>query len=319
MKLYSNDHIDPYFNLAAEQYLMDTESDEVFMLWRNCRSIIIGRNQNAYAEINRSYVEEHQIPVVRRLTGGGAVFHDLGNLCFTFIVNYDTGSEMDFARFCHPIVEALRFLGVPAELSGRNDMTIEGRKFSGNAECVYNGKVLHHGTILVSADLSGLAGALAVDEEKMRSKGIKSVRSRVCNLSEYLSDISVIDLKHYLEKAFLCERVSFSDKQIQDIEALAKAKYATWEWNFGASKQYGTQSKKRFPYGTVELAYSTDHGVLREVKFSGDYFSLRDMTQLERELIGCRLERTLLANRLSAVETYIFGSTPEDILSLFFQ
>ncbi len=318
MKLYINDKTDPYFNLATEQYLMESESDDVFMLWRNDRSVIIGRNQNAYAEINRSFVEEHGIPVVRRLSGGGAVFHDLGNLCFTFIVKRENCPDMDFSRFCRPIIEVLRGLGVPAELSGRNDMVIDGRKFSGNAECVYGDKVLHHGTLLFSADLSRLSGALKVDEEKMHSKGIKSVRSRVCNLSEYLPDLSVLDLKNRLEGAVQADRVSFSQKQCDEINALVKSKYATWEWNFGHSKQYEKQVKKRFPYGSVVLSYTADHGVLTEIKLEGDFFTKGDISLWESSLVGCCLEREALAHRLQAASDVLFGITIGDILSMFF-
>jgi len=317
MKLYRNDTINPYFNLATEQYLMDTESEDVFMLWRNDRSVIIGRNQNAYAEINHAFVEEHDIPVVRRLTGGGAVFHDPGNLCFTFIVNRESCPEMDFSRFCRPILEALRALGVPAELSGRNDMVADGRKFSGNAECVYGDKVLHHGTLLFSADLSRLAGALNVDEEKVRSKGIKSVRSRVCNLSEYLPDLSVTDLKARLEEAVDAEPVAFSSEQLDGIHALVNSKYATWEWNYGHSRKYETTIKRRFPYGGVELSYTADRGILTAVKLEGDFFATGDVSVWEDSLIGCALQREALAERLGKAGEILLGISSEDLLSLF--
>jgi len=319
MKIYRNDRIDPYFNLAAEEYLLDTESDDVFMLWQNRASVIIGRNQNAYAEINRSFVEKNGIPVVRRLTGGGAVFHDLGNLCFTFITSREKCPEMDFSRFCLPIVESLRSLGIPAELSGRNDMTVNGRKFSGNAETVYHDKVLHHGTILLSSDLSQLEGALRVDVEKMRSKGIKSVRSRVCNLSEYLPSLTVDGLKQHLEASLGEAVMSLTPSQIESIESLAKEKYASWEWNFGASKEYAATVKRRFPYGSVEISYTSDRGVLTDVSITGDFFGERNIQDLSLSLIGCRLERTRLQEALSSVDTYIFGAKTDDILSLFLE
>ncbi len=318
MKLYRNDHTDPYFNIAAEQYLMDTETEDVFMLWRNDRAVIIGRNQNAYAEINHAFVKEHDIPVVRRLTGGGAVFHDPGNLCFTFIVSRESCPEMDFSRFCHPILEALRALGVPAELSGRNDMVVEGRKFSGNAECVYGDKVLHHGTILFSADLSRLTGALNVDEDKVRSKGIKSVRSRVCNLSEYLPDLSVTDLKACLEKAVDAEPTTFLREQLDGIHVLVKEKYATWEWNYGRSREYQTTVKHRFPFGGVELSYTADRGILTAVRLEGDFFTTGDVSAWENALVGCSLQREAMATRICEAGDILFGISSEDLLSLFF-
>ncbi|MBR4256441.1 MAG: lipoate--protein ligase family protein, partial [Clostridia bacterium] len=211
MKIYKNEITDPYFNLASEQYLLDTEEDDVFMLWRNRPSVIIGRNQNAYAEINRGFVTDNDIAVVRRLTGGGAVFHDLGNINFTFITKKGGADALDFARFCQPVIDALRALGVPAELSGRNDMTADGRKFSGNAQCVYNGRVMHHGTLLFDADMNSMAGALNVDPEKMKSKGVKSVRARVCNLREFLPDTDVVSLKTYLENSMGENAAPFSE------------------------------------------------------------------------------------------------------------
>ena len=319
MKLYRNDSTDPYFNLAAEQYLLDTEPEPVFMLWRNDRAVILGRNQNAYAEINRPFAEENRIAVVRRLTGGGAVFHDLGNLNFTFIVPRDECPELDFARFALPIAQALKKLGVPAELSGRNDLTAGGRKFSGNAQCVYNGKVMHHGTLLFSADLSQLSGALRVDEAKIRSKGIKSVRSRVVNLSEFLPQMDVVGLKQVLEDSFPGEKTLFSAEQTAGIEKLRREKYATWEWNYGASPAFGTRAKKRFPYGAVELSFSADRGVLTAVRFEGDYFGAAPVEELENRLTGCRLIRDELTARLSeaGVGQYISGAEPDEIAALF--
>ena len=317
MRLYINDCTDPYFNLAAEQYLLDTEDGPVFMLWRNSRSVIIGRNQNAYAEIDRTFVRDNGIAVVRRLTGGGAVFHDPGNLNYTFIVPKDGPSGIDFRRFCEPVIDLLRSLGVPAELSGRNDMTAEGRKFSGNAQCVYNGKILHHGTLLFNADVSEMAGALRVDPEKMTGKGIKSVRSRVCNLIEYLPDMTVLGLRDALMAAVSGDPESFSASQIAGIETLRAEKYATWEWNYGISKQYGKVVSRRFPYGTVRLSYTADHGRITEARFEGDYFGVKPVSALEESLVGCRLTRADLAERLAGCGDFIAGSSPDELAELF--
>ena len=324
MKLYRNGSTDPYFNLAAEQYLMDTEDGAVFMLWQNDRAVILGRNQNAYAEINRPFVEERGIAVVRRLTGGGAVFHDLGNLNFTFILPREECPELDFARFTVPVAEALRKIGVPAEVSGRNDLTADGRKISGNAQCVYNGKIMHHGTLLFSADLSDMADALRVDPEKMRSKGIGSVRSRVGNLSEYLPGMDVTGLKRYLEESFsasggTAEAVSFSPEQTAGIEKLKREKYAAWEWNWGVSPSFGKSVRKRFPFGGVELSFEAEHGVLTAVRLQGDYFGAAPVEELEVSLVGCRLIRDELAARLSGAARYIRGATPEEIAAMFDQ
>ncbi|MBE6725470.1 MAG: lipoate--protein ligase [Ruminococcaceae bacterium] len=326
MKLYINNSTDPYYNLAAEQYLLDTEEDSVFMLWRNERAVVLGRNQNAWAEVNRAYAEEHGIAVVRRLTGGGAVFHDLGNLNFTFIVPREGCPELDFPRFTEPVVRALRSLGVPAEVSGRNDLTAGGRKISGNAQCVYNGKVMHHGTLLFSSDMSALEGVLRVDREKMKSKGIESVRSRVGNLSEYLPGTDVLGLKQAIEDSFLAEerekgepvlRLSFSPEQAAGIRKLREEKYASWDWNWGGYGAFGQTVKKRFPFGGVELSFEAERGVLTAVRFRGDYFGIRPTGELEERLTGCRLTREELEARLSDVGGFIHGADADSIAALF--
>ena len=287
------------------------------MLWRNDKAVIIGRNQNAYAEIDRGYVKEHNIAVVRRLTGGGAVFHDLGNVNFTFISPKKEDNLLDFSHFCAPVVKALQKFGVPAELSGRNDMTAQGRKFSGNAACAYNGKVMHHGTLLFSADLSDVEGALNVDPEKMKSKGIKSVRSRVCNLAEYLPDLDVKGFFDYLISEIAPDAKTFDETQIKGITKLKDEKYGTWEWNYGASKQYEKTAKKRFPFGSVEVSYTAENGFLKEVKITGDYFGKSPTKELEDKLTGCRLSYNELCAALSGANSYISGAGPEQIAELF--
>ena len=319
MKAYINTSTDPYFNLAAEQYLLDTEDGQIFLLWRNDKAVIIGRNQNAYAEIDRAYVKEHNIAVVRRLTGGGAVFHDLGNVNFTFISPKSEDDLLDFSHFCAPVVAALQKLGIPAELSGRNDMTVNGRKFSGNAACVYNGKSMHHGTLLFSADLSDVEGALNVDPEKMQSKGIKSVRSRVCNLKEYLPDLDVIRFFDYLKSEIAPDASYFSDGQIKEIQKLKDEKYGTWEWNYGVSKQYAKTVKKRYPFGSVEVSYTAENGILTDVKISGDYFGASPTKELEEKLTGKRLSYAELCAAMPDADKYISGASAYQIADIFLQ
>ena len=175
---------DPSWNLALEQYVFDVlgPRDDCFMLWQNDNTIVVGKHQNTLEEINTDYVKEHGVTVVRRLSGGGAVYHDLGNLNFTFVAENRFGSEFDFSTFCRPVVDALRSLGVPAEINGRNDMTIEGRKFSGNAQYMKKGRIMHHGTLMYDSDLEAVSRALNVKPDKIESKGLKSVRSRVTNI-----------------------------------------------------------------------------------------------------------------------------------------
>ena len=194
------DTTSPYHNLAVEEYLLQQTTDNVFMLWQNDNTIVIGRHQNTAAEVNQEYVDSHHVNVVRRLTGGGAVFHDTGNLNFTFIQNVEPGKkEIDFLRYLQPIVDALRSLGVPASFSGRNDLVINGQKISGNAMTFFGNRVLEHGTLLFSSQMSDLANALKVDPDKFIDKAVKSVRCPVTNISDHLPHpISVLEFKNYL-------------------------------------------------------------------------------------------------------------------------
>lgn len=317
MKIYRNFSTDPCFNLACEEYLLFHEDEPVFMLWQNEPSVIIGRNQNAYAEVNTAFTEEHGIKVVRRLTGGGAVFHDLGNLNYTFIVPEKDSSVLNFSYFAAPIIGALKDLGVHAELSGRNDLTVDGKKISGNAQCVRSGKILHHGTLLFSADMSYLSEALRVDPEKIRSKGIKSVRSRVGNLKEYLPHLTVNEFKTFLESRVAGERAVFSEEDQTAIASLVASKYATWEWNFGTSKTFQKSVKRRFPMGTVEISYNADGGRLTEVKIYGDFFSVGDVSALEAHMIGCPLETNALHERLLSSTAPIAGISVSELAELF--
>lgn len=316
MIIYENNNTNPYFNLACEQYLLDNASDEeIFMLWRNSPAVIIGRNQNAYAELNLDYIKSNDIKVVRRLTGGGAVFHDLGNVNFTFITPKQADSVMNFELFTKPIISALRTLGAQAELFGRNDIVIDGQKISGNAQCGYNNKIMHHGTLLFDADMSKLVGSLNVDESKIKSKGIKSIRSRVTNIKPFINrDMDVSEFKTYIEKSVEAEYKTFSAEDICFIQKLADEKYSTWEWNFGESKTYECVNKKRYPYGMVEVNLNVDGGIITDIRFNGDYFGLEDISVLEQRLIGTRYESGDVKNKLYDIENFIAGSNVCDIL-----
>ncbi|MCL2518284.1 MAG: lipoate--protein ligase [Oscillospiraceae bacterium] len=287
MILFKNENTDPYFNLACEEYLLETESD-VIMLWRNEPSVIIGRNQNAYAELNLGYIKTNNIKAVRRLTGGGAVFHDLGNVNFTFITP-KSENVLNFKHYTQPIINSLSKLGISAELCGRNDVEVNGLKISGNAQCCRNDKILHHGTLLFSADLTKLAGSLNVDEEKIKSKGIKSVRSRVVNIQELLDrEMDVLEFKSFIESCFDAEVRELPNTN--EIQKLADTKYSTWDWNFGKSKEYSFKDKKRYDFGTVEINLNVDGGYITDIKIFGDFFSMNDISELEQSLIGTKFE-----------------------------
>ncbi|KXG78404.1 Lipoate-protein ligase LplJ [Fervidicola ferrireducens] len=320
-----NKSTNPYFNLAAEEYLLKEFEEEIFMLWRNGPSVIIGKNQNALAEIDVDYVKRNNIPVVRRLSGGGAVFHDLGNLNFTFIVNEDISNFADFKKFTEPIIEVLRKLSVNAEFSGRNDITIDGKKISGNAQYCYKNRILHHGTLLFSASIRDLSAALRPKSLKFEDKAVKSVEKRVTNISEHLKNPITIEefidlIMDHVKGRKEGKVYEFTPEDIKNIEKLVKEKYGTWEWNFGESPKYKFKNEKKFPGGTVEVNMNVERGIIEDVKFYGDFFGRRDVTEIEELLKGVRHEEDEIKKALSKINIgdYFAGITVDELVSLFF-
>lgn len=287
----------PAWNLALEEYLIFHKKEEIFMLWQDSPSIIIGKSQNAMAEIDYSFVTENNIPVIRRLSGGGAVYHDLGNLNFTYIVNRDGFG--DYVGFTKTLCGFLASMGLKAEVSGRNDVLIDGLKFSGNAQYFHQGRLLHHGTILIGADLSVLGKALRPDEEKIRSKGIKSVQSRVVNLSTLVStDVQAFRraFSAYAMKEEKLDTYTLSDADRLETDRLCKEKYSTFEWNFGYSPKYSFHTKNRFPGGGVEVFLDIRDGRIADAKIYGDF--LADAEPLSQKLCGVNHEAETLRKLL---------------------
>ena len=287
---------DPDFNLALEQYVFDTlpRDRNYFMLWQNDNAVIVGRHQNTMAEVNEPYIRENGIRVVRRLSGGGAVYHDMGNLNFTYIQDTASGIQLDLGMFCRPLAQAISALGANAEVNGRNDITIDGRKFSGNAQYVKDGRVMHHGTIMFDSDLSIAGLALTPDPEKIAAKGVKSVRSRMTTVREHLpGDISLSEFKKLLlEKLFAgqpMEQYVLTEEDIAAVEKLRSERYGTWEWNYGGSPQCDLTRKKRVEgCGTVECRFRVKEGCIIEAAFRGDFFSAKDPGVLAERFIGLR-------------------------------
>lgn len=315
---------DPAFNLAAEQYVFDAlpRDRAWFMLWQNDHAIIVGKHQNTFAEINEPFVRAHNIRVVRRLSGGGAVYHDLGNLNYTFIT--DDNGKLDFRSFCVPVVETLSDLGVHAEISGRNDMTIDGRKFSGNAQYRRDGRVMHHGTILFDSDLSMVGSALQVDEAKLQSKGVQSVRSRVINVRPCLPrDSTLTDFRAALLAHILARTpgnaYTFTAADIDAIQAICAQRYGRYDWNYGASPACTVCKRKRFEsVGTVEAYLTIAQGVIRELVFRGDYFSIEDPAVLAQRFVGLPPTPEAYDSALKDVDTgrFFIGLRREDLLAL---
>jgi len=320
-----NEHTDPYFNLAAEEWLTANSSEEIFMFWRNSPSVIVGRNQNTIAEIDPSFVDRENIAVVRRMSGGGSVFHDLGNINYTYIANGVDGF-CDFTRFSEPVIAALNALGVPAESAGRNDITADGKKISGNAQYVMSGRVLHHGTLLYSADLTKLTGALRTDPAKYTSRGIKSVRARVCNIAEFLdTPPAVEDFLEHLRK-FTSDYLGaprprpLTEQEEAGILTLREVKYLTREWNYGRVSDYGFTKKTRFDAGTLEVCLTARGGTIAEARIFGDFFSKLPVADLEQNLTG--VEHTPAGVRAALTEAnygdYLAGFGLEEVVETFF-
>ncbi len=289
----TNSSHDPCFNLALEEYAVKNwpGSQSYFILWQNQPAVIIGRNQNTIEEINQAYLEEKGIQVVRRMSGGGAVYHDLGNLNFTVVVD-ENNDFANFEKFTRPVITALKRIGIKAENNGRNDITIKGRKFSGNAQFKFRDRLLHHGTILFDSRLEDMAEALNPSTEKISSKGIKSVRSRVTNISEHLSiPVSVEEFKQILAEEVLRAEDSnhsyqLTDSDLHAVNDLRDNKYSAWAWNYGKSPAYNVRKTHPYPWGNIDIRLDIKRGLISGCRIYGDYFAGGDIEELEKTLIG---------------------------------
>ncbi len=322
MQLLEITSLDPTFNLALEECLLE-EPGESFLLWRNDRSIIVGRHQNTAAEIDAAFVRAADIRVVRRITGGGAVYHDAGNVNFSFILEEERWKEDSGIRHTAPLIRILRELGVEAAWGGRNDILANGAKISGCARSVRHGKTLFHGTLLFSADLSVLAQALNPDPEKIKSKGIASIRARVANLSEWMP--RTMDVEMFLDALRTGMAAHFGEEfhapsptLSARAESLANEKYRTWDWNYGSTLRYTFENTRRFAGGRVGIGMNIEGNKIREIRFSGDFFGSRPLEELANRLCGLAPRREILLAHLRELELgdYLSGVTPEELAGL---
>ncbi|MGG2016273.1 lipoate--protein ligase [Bacillus sp. S10(2024)] len=319
---------DPTINLAIEEYCVkNLDINETYLLfYMNEPSIIIGKNQNTVEEINADYVREKGIHVVRRLSGGGAVYHDLGNLNFSFITKDDGDSFHNFKKFTEPVTVALGKLGINAELSGRNDILAEGRKISGNAQFATKGRMFSHGTLLFDSEIDHVVSALNVKLDKIQSKGIKSIRSRVANIAEFLNEkVTIEEFKQILlENIFEGESeiptYELTEEDWKEIHKISEERYRNWEWNYGKSPKFNLQHTHRFPVGQVDVRLEVQKGVVSECKIYGDFFGALDVREIEERLSGKVFDKEAFAVALADVEVprYFGNITKEDFLSLFF-
>lgn len=323
MKYIVNKSNNPAYNIALEAYAFRelVDEDELFILWINEPAIIIGRHQNAIQEINKEYTDAHGIHVVRRLSGGGAVYHDLNNLNYTIISNKSDEGAFDFKTFSEPVIATLADLGVTAEFSGRNDLEINGKKICGNAQAYYKGRMMHHGCLLFDVDMTVLGNALKVSKDKIESKGVKSVRSRVTNiLSELPEKITVQEFSDKIldkMKEMYPDMTEYvlSDDELAKIQKSYEEQFNTWDWTYGQAPEYTIERNVRYPAGKINTFANVENSIIKGIKIYGDFFGVLDVAALENILLGCRYEYKDILERLKTVDIsrYFSGMSVEEV------
>lgn len=322
MKYLRNDCTDAHFNMALDEYCLEQYpwGEPVFYLWQNAPAVIIGLNQNAYSEVNIPYLESHGIKLARRVTGGGAVYHDLQNLNYT-IVGKSDDLDRDFPGYMHLMLDALHSLGVNAEMSGRNDILVDGRKVSGYAKRVYKDRLMIHGTLMYDVNIEELTNALAVPGGKLEAAGIASVRSRVANLREYLPQFdSIFSLKSALQDILSAgdPEVRLSEEELREVQAIADKKFSTWQWIYGRSPAAEFCRSRKCPCGTVEVRFSIARGVISGLSFGGDFLGFLPSEDLAASLVGCRYSREALTQALEKepVSRYFDALTADELIDI---
>ncbi|MDR1204237.1 MAG: lipoate--protein ligase [Peptococcaceae bacterium] len=333
--------LDPCYNLAFEEYILTRKTaGDWLMLWQNANTVVVGLYQNTLEEIDPDFVKTHGVTVVRRATGGGAVYHDLGNLNYSFITDAKDQETVTPERFLEPVCAALRAMGADAAVTGRNDITIRGKKVSGAAQRLHGGRILHHGTLLFASDPAMIAGALRARPDKFQSKSVKSVRARVGNIRDFLpgsaaedapgstpgdaSDaFSIEDFKSRLLAILAGDgaaRPRLDEGELSEIRILADQKYRTWEWNFGHSPPFSLQNSRRFPGGALDTRMDLRNGRIAAIEFFGDFLGRLPLDGIKQALTGCRYERGAVSSVLDAfpLADLFGGVTRSDLLQTMF-
>ena len=317
---------DPFFNVATDEYIFKTIQEDCFMLWRNDNAIVVGKHQNTLAEINLDFVKEHNIQVVRRLSGGGTVYHDMGNLNFSFTQTGKTSALVDFKKYTQPIVEVLQKLGVDAKFTGNSDLMIGDKKISGNAEHVFKNKILHHGTLLFTSEIKNLSGVLKINRSKYDDKAVRSIPKPVTNISEHLKYPLNIEeftqkvMEHVLSTRPDAVLYEFSKEDLSAIQKLRDEKYATWEWNFGRSPNYSLRKEIKNGMVKMEMQVEVEKGIIKKINIEGDLFKGKDIAEIETALVNIAHEENAIRKVLNQypIEKYFNGLPSDDFLNAMF-
>lgn len=319
----NNNSNDPAYNIALEEYAFKKlrQFDSIFLLWINSPTIVVGRHQNTIEEINSDFIKNNHIKVVRRISGGGAVYHDLNNLNYTIISNENEEKAFDFKSFSYPVINTLKTLGVTANFTGRNDLEINGKKICGNAQAYINGRIMHHGCLLFDVNLGVLSEALKVSRDKIESKGVKSVRARVTNiLDELPRKISVLEFKSLILKYMKdeykdMEEYVLTEEDKLEIEKIRKEKFSNWDWTYGKSPDYNIERKNKFPSGKVDVYMDIRESLINNIKIYGDFFGIEDVSAIEEILKGTKYKYEDILEKLKNIDIkrYFMGLTAEDI------
>ena len=326
MRCIISEHTDPYFNLASEEILLKERSEDYFLLYRNQPSIVVGKHQNTLAEINLPYVIEKGIIVARRISGGGTVFHDLGNVNFAFITSGKEGELVDYRKHTLPVIRAMKGMGLDVSLGKRNELLLGKMKISGTASHVFKKRSLHHGTLLFSSRMDDLSQALKVKSGRFEDRAVKSVRSEITNISEHLVEkMDVLNFQirmhdHILDTMDGTMKYHYSDRDLNEINDLRNTKFSSWKWNFGYSPKYQFSKALRFEKSEISLHMNVDKGIIQEVTIEGDFLGTKDIHGLEEALIGTIHDPETIRKRLSGIRVtdYIAGLENEQLLSGLF-
>lgn len=316
---------DPSYNTALELFAFNVlaKHDDVFYLWINQPCIVVGKNQNTREEINQSYCDQNGIKIVRRVSGGGAVYHDHNNLNYTIISNTNK-DPFDFKSMTQPVIDALKEMGVEACFTGRNDLQIKDQKFCGNAQYIKGNRIMHHGCMMFDVDLTVLEKALTVSKDKIESKGKKSVRSRVTNIKDHMQDKSwtvkdfLDKLRNFMDLKYHMQEYHLTPSDEAEIKKIMQEKNDSWDWVYGNNPKFSIQRKRRLPSGQVEANINVENGIIQNIKFYGDFFGVKDVSELSDMLKGVVYDKLSIAKVFDQVNIneYFLGVSNQEALDI---